>query len=58
MMHHWIFRDLMEWGTTARYSKGLAAAFSSANLKDSLQKMTNSELVNVDNPIDTKRLKD
>ena len=29
-----------------------------ANLKDTLQKMTNSLLVNVDIPINTKRLKD
>jgi hypothetical protein len=29
-----------------------------ANLPDTLQKMTNSLLVNVDIPIDTKRLKD
>ena len=37
---------------------GLGIQVFIANLKDTLQKMTNSLLVNVDNPIDTKRLKD
>ena len=40
------------------YHFNIFKAQNIANLKDTLQKMTHSLLVNVDIPIDTKRLKD